>query len=180
MQATRELVRRKVRRYWPERVDQVISMLESSIVLIDGGERWEEERARVQLAVIKLAEGAHDELESCIEMARRDYRDVLAYAEYPEEMRTGVAAVGKLPPYEEKELRLMRARDCQQYEDWLMHDPEHRSPYQPEFALIAASAACGDVSSEPAMSFFSYRTTQALYSESKEDICSLVSRSGYV
>ena len=38
---------------------------------------------RVQLAVLKLAAGRLDELRREIETARRDYRDVLAPAEYP-------------------------------------------------------------------------------------------------
>lgn len=124
MRATREVVRRKVRQHWPDRVDHVMTMLESCVDLIDESERWEELRARVQLAVIKLSEGSIKELEVCIDKARWDYRDVLAHAECPEEMKSGSAAGKDLSSDERNELRSMRALDRRQYEDWLTHDPQ--------------------------------------------------------
>jgi len=43
---------------------------------------------RLQLAVLKMSEGDPQKLKQNIELARIDYRDVLAYAEYPQEKRT--------------------------------------------------------------------------------------------
>ncbi len=48
-----------------------------------GRESWHRERARVQLAVLKVANASVEKLRTCIELAKRDYRDALAVAEYP-------------------------------------------------------------------------------------------------
>ena len=70
---------------------------------------------RLQLGVLKLSEGDAERLKEYIRLARIDYRDVLAYAEYPEEMRAGSA---KSKPGE-RELDEIRRRDRAQYEAWL-------------------------------------------------------------
>ena len=67
---------------------------------------------RLQLGVLKLSEGDADKLKENIELARIDYRDVLAYAEYPEQMRAGP---GKWKPGE-RGLDELRRRDRAQYE----------------------------------------------------------------
>jgi len=53
-------------------------------------------------------------------MAQRDYRDVVAYAEYPEQMRLGWSALKQLSP---REKRALKKRDKQQYERWLRGKP---------------------------------------------------------
>ena len=45
----------------------------------------EPERERVQLAILKLSEGDEEELRKFVAVAKRDYRDVLFWAENPEE-----------------------------------------------------------------------------------------------
>ena len=46
------------------------------------------ERARVQLAIVKLCdEDGVDSLRHYVDTACQDYRDVLAWAEYPQQMR---------------------------------------------------------------------------------------------
>ncbi len=70
---------------------------------------------RLQLGVLKLSGGEAERLKESIELARIDYRDVLAYAEYPEEMRAGP---GKWKQGE-SELAEIRRRDRAQYEAWL-------------------------------------------------------------
>src|SRR5437868_14601635 len=50
-----------------------------------GVESYERERERVELAILKLSEGNEDKLREFIAAAKRDYRDVLFWAEYPEE-----------------------------------------------------------------------------------------------
>jgi len=45
------------------------------------------ERERVQLAVVQLSEGSEPRLREFLAVAKRDYRDVLFWAEYPGEAR---------------------------------------------------------------------------------------------
>src|SRR6266581_2163750 len=52
-----------------------------------GVESYERERERVQLAILKLSEGNEEKLRELVAVAKRDYRDVLFWAEYPEESR---------------------------------------------------------------------------------------------
>ena len=52
-----------------------------------GVESYERERERVQLAILKLSEGSEVKLREYLAVAKRDYRDVLFWAEYPEESR---------------------------------------------------------------------------------------------
>ncbi|HWY52438.1 MAG TPA: hypothetical protein VNW72_13235 [Chthoniobacterales bacterium] len=59
------------------------------LALLDayGVESYEHERERVQLAILKLSEGNEEKLREFVAVAKRDYRDVLFWAEYPEESR---------------------------------------------------------------------------------------------
>src|SRR2546430_7742597 len=52
-----------------------------------GVEPYEWERERVQLAILKLSEGNEEKLREFVAMAKRDYRDVLFWAENPDEAR---------------------------------------------------------------------------------------------
>jgi hypothetical protein len=52
-----------------------------------GVESYERERERVQLAILKLSAGNEEKLREFVAVAKRDYRDVLFWAEYPEESR---------------------------------------------------------------------------------------------
>src|SRR5947208_1524160 len=61
---------------------RVIELLDSY-----GVESYERERERVQLAILKLSEGNEEKLREFVAIAKRDYRDVLFWAEYPEESR---------------------------------------------------------------------------------------------
>lgn len=46
------------------------------------------ERPRVQLAIVKLCdEDGHDSMRRHVDAACQDYRDVLAWAEYPQQLR---------------------------------------------------------------------------------------------
>lgn len=47
------------------------------------------ERDRVRLAILVLANGDIKELESLVNAAAEDYRDILFWAEYPEDSGTG-------------------------------------------------------------------------------------------
>ena len=80
-----------------------------------GTEKWQREPARVHLAALKLADGSVQKLRACIELAKSDYRDVLAAAEYPAYHKIGFR-VGKLPA--EEQGRIISS-DWRQYEEWL-------------------------------------------------------------
>lgn len=71
-----------------------------------------QESERVALAIVKLSEGDLDTLVATVAAARLDYRDVLAWAEYPEEMALGINPDARC-------LRDARARDRAQYLSWL-------------------------------------------------------------
>jgi hypothetical protein len=70
------------------------------------------EPERVVLAILKLSAGDHAQLLQVITGAVSDYRDVLAWAEFPEQMRLGHGA-------DRKALRAAQRRDHEQYLRWL-------------------------------------------------------------
>ncbi len=115
MTAQRAIVKKKIREYWPDDVDSVTAVLdrygESSLT--------EESRARVQLAVLKLADGSRDALQDYVEMAKQDYRDVIALAEFTREMKSRHLARPNLSPEQHRELEVIRMRDREQYLTWL-------------------------------------------------------------
>jgi hypothetical protein len=57
-----------------------------------GKASWERERDRVQLAILKLADGDLKALKRHTEAACCDYRDILAPAEYPKHSKLGWSA----------------------------------------------------------------------------------------
>src|SRR5262245_37698429 len=78
--------------------DEVISMVQKTfpesnwarvLELLEGYgvESSERECERVQFAILKLSEGSEQKLREFITVAKRDYRDVFFWAEYPEEGR---------------------------------------------------------------------------------------------
>lgn len=81
-----------------------------------GAERWERGKARVQLAALKLANGDLEALKKHITLAKQDYRDMLAAAEYPEYSTNGMFRVRELPA---KEQQRIVDSDRKQYETWL-------------------------------------------------------------
>lgn len=52
-----------------------------------GVESYERERERVQLAILRLSEGSEEKLREFVAVAKRDYRDVLFWADNPEEAK---------------------------------------------------------------------------------------------
>lgn len=109
---TRDRVLDKVAHYWPD-VDpmEIMSILDEY-----GADSSERGRDRVQLAILKLSGGQRDQLPELVSMAKRDYRDVLADAEYPEQVRLRFLDREKLSPDERE---AMRRRDRKQYRKWL-------------------------------------------------------------
>jgi len=80
-----------------------------------GTEDWQRGVNRVRLAVLKLADGDFHALRRETDVAKIDYRDVLAFAEYPEYMQK-VSPSAALT--EEERERIIRA-DWRQYQSWL-------------------------------------------------------------
>ena len=82
----------------PQSRDEVVAAVEAAfpreswarvLELLDtyGVESYERERERVQLDILKLSAGSEEKLREFVAVAKRDYRDVLFWAEYPEEAR---------------------------------------------------------------------------------------------
>jgi hypothetical protein len=83
MPHSRDEVVAVVRKIFPESLHtRVLELLDTF-----GVESFERERERVQLAILKLSEGNEEKLREFIAVAKRDYRDVLFWAEYPEEAK---------------------------------------------------------------------------------------------
>jgi hypothetical protein len=88
---------------------------EKAAELLDsyGTAAHEREPIRVRIAALKLCEGKLDKLERAIGHAKRDYRDVLAWAEYPGEM---AMPTWRMP---DDEVKRIRGADKAQYLAWL-------------------------------------------------------------
>ena len=106
---SRSLVTAKIRQVFPA-CDETEMLARLDRYEGDGNETH---RSRVQLAILKLCdeEGLSDPTRT-IEAAKRDARDVLAWAEYPASFK----APRDLPPEDRDRLREW---DRRQYEDWL-------------------------------------------------------------
>ena len=72
-----------------------------------GEESWHQEQNRVRLAILKLGGTSIRGVEAWVQLAKNDYRDALAHAEYPEQMRS----FSTTPE--------MVERDRNQYKEWL-------------------------------------------------------------
>jgi hypothetical protein len=91
-----------------------------------GVESHEQEANRVRLAILKLSDGRVGNALTMVAAAKRDYRDVLMGAEYPEEGRAQWAIGLHLTPKERQLLRQIQRRDRKQYEDWLRESGKQR------------------------------------------------------
>jgi uncharacterized protein (TIGR00369 family) len=99
MSLTRDDVLASIRASFPEsRWLHVESLLSAY-----GTEPHERERERVQLAILKISEGNEQKIREHVATAKKDYRDVLFWADHPEEAKIDlrerdriVRALGKL------------------------------------------------------------------------------------
>ena len=109
-------VKRKVDAMWadPHERSRVLTELEKF-----GTEAYEREAERVRLAILKLCEARTECLIELVAVAKRDYRDVLMWAEYPAEGQALWAVRPNLSSEERQRLEGLRRRDRQQYQDWL-------------------------------------------------------------
>ena len=108
-QSSRALVVEKVRQVFPDRdPDEILAVLDDY-----GREGSEAETARVQLAILKLFdEAGRDDPNSYVAAAKADYRNVLAWAEYPNQFRE----TGDLDAEARETLKRL---DAAQYQEWL-------------------------------------------------------------
>ncbi|MES2463932.1 MAG: hypothetical protein V4671_25460 [Armatimonadota bacterium] len=104
-------VDRIMRRDFPsEAIQQVLAVLAEY-----GKEDYHREIVRVQLAVLKLADGSIENLHQEIQGAKCDYRDILSYSEYPNYTKRAFS-IDKLSYAERK---AVIDADWKQYNDWL-------------------------------------------------------------
>ncbi len=97
----KDLIFAKISQTFPnEEAEKIFSILNNS------SERNEE---RTQLAILKLSEDNLEELQRLLEIAKADWRDVLAWAESPEEMKNDTWKM------DADEVKKIRERDRQQY-----------------------------------------------------------------
>jgi hypothetical protein len=114
-------IARRLSRHWPAAPEQA----EARRLLATYGEaEHESDVVRVQLAILKLSVGSLQELAAMTAAAKLDYRDVVAWAEYPEELRASWSSRPTLAESERRDLKHMRARDRAQYEAWLADEHE--------------------------------------------------------
>lgn len=108
-EAMRALVIEKIRRVFPKReVVEVLALLDRY-----GTEDYQRETGRVHLAILKLCdEKACADPAEYVELACVDYRDVLAMAEYPNQIRQS-------PSIDPKLREKLIAKDRAQYLAWL-------------------------------------------------------------
>ena len=84
-----------------------------------GGAPHEREADRVALAILKLSDGDESKIANLVVAAKRDYRDVLLWAEYPTEAKTLWSLHPELTEDEKQRLDDIRRQDRQQYLAWL-------------------------------------------------------------
>jgi len=84
-----------------------------------GHERYEREAERVHLAILKLCDARVDRVIELVAAAKKDYRDVLMWAEYPREGQALWTLRSDLSKEERFQLEELRRQDRQQYQDWL-------------------------------------------------------------
>jgi hypothetical protein len=76
----------------------------------------EEIGPRTQLAILKLSDGKLEHVPLHMDIAHRDYRDVLAAAEYPEWLEVGFTGTEAMSA---EEVENLKRRDWEQYLAWL-------------------------------------------------------------
>ena len=114
--ATPGEVSRKVDAMWSDPAERMRVLAELQRY---GQETYEREAERVRLAILKVCDARADRVIELVAEAKRDYRDVLMWAEYPGEGQALWAIRSDLSNEERRQLEELRQRDRQQYQDWL-------------------------------------------------------------
>ena len=84
----------------------------SEILSAYGIEKHEQEPFRVRLAILKLSGTDIEEIKKTTTYAKKDFRDILSWAEYPRQSKNWSMPEGP------KKLKLEEA-DKREYEEWL-------------------------------------------------------------
>jgi hypothetical protein len=113
MQPSPELVQKKLRECFP---DPQVAAEAEAVLEKYGRQSWHREPERVRLAMLMQCDGELGRLRELAALADRDYRDVLAGAEYPEEFRALPTTTSP------QEMAAIRRRDRERYEKWLDSD----------------------------------------------------------
>ncbi|WP_437543270.1 hypothetical protein WME97_32585 [Sorangium sp. So ce367] len=108
-------VEQKLVAAWPSEEDRAAARAALSRY---GVESYERETARVRLAIIKLSGDALGALRRMTDAAKGDYRDVLMWAESPEEAKALWAVNPDLTDEQRHELEAIRRRDRAQMDAW--------------------------------------------------------------
>jgi hypothetical protein len=102
----------KIAQYWPDRDrGEIVEILNGYGA---GKSAWG--RRRVHLAILKVSEGRLERLRGLVEAANRDYRDVVAWAENPEQSKMRWVEWRELS---EARKNRIRRRDKRRYQRWL-------------------------------------------------------------
>lgn len=105
-----EILQRKMLKLFP---DPKARAAAATMLNQYGTASHEHEPARVQLAILRLSGGDLRKIGTNVATAKKDYRDILAYAEYP---RQAARDAWKLTLDQNKALE---AEDRKDYEAWL-------------------------------------------------------------
>lgn len=113
MELTRDLVRTKAKQTFPQQDPaDILEVLDRYGVDPDEAEG----RERVHLAILKLSEGKIDKLYHYVGVAKSDFRDVLAWAEYPNQACLSTIGPDRSNP---EAYKAIVEKDLQQYLAWL-------------------------------------------------------------
>jgi hypothetical protein len=104
-----KLLKNKLLSVFPDEIDRAKV---HEILGAYGLETYEQEPARVRLAILKLGGSEITEIEKWTKCAKEDFRDILAWAEYPRQSKSWSMPDG---PKKQK----LIAADKQEYEQWL-------------------------------------------------------------
>lgn len=97
-----------INREFPERAQEIRNMF-------SGLQEFWISTTRTKAAILKLAEGNFDEIKGLIKQANADPRDVIAYAEYPRNMKIDSAEKSKMSEEEKQEVF---DKDWEEYQKW--------------------------------------------------------------
>ena len=100
---------------WPDRAERETVRKELERY---GGLPHEREEERVKLAILKLCDGQADRVAGLVAAAKRDYRDVLMWAESPAEGQALWALRPDLTGEQRARLAEVRKQDREQYRKW--------------------------------------------------------------
>ena len=89
-----------------------------------GQEQHEKEIDRVHLAILRLAGNSAEQIMNWVLIAKHDYRDVLASAEYPTQMRTNSWKLSKA------DQQRIESEDHEQYELRNFYPQFHGNQYR--------------------------------------------------